>query len=172
MWYVIQVLAGTEHQVEYQCKKMIHEGEEVFIPLIHMEKRVRGVNQQVERTLFPGYVFFDTKEVEDLFFRLKKIGTLTKILKTGDTFTPLREDEEELIMRLGGPDHLVEISTGYKEGDRVVIAEGPLKGLESLIKKINRTKRTAVLQVSLMGEEREVPLGLRVINMEKGKDAE
>lgn len=166
MFYVIQVLAGTEHQVEFQCNKMIHEGEEVFIPLINMRKRVRGVDEQVQRPMFPGYVFFDTTEVEDLFFRLKKIKTLTKILKTDDEFTPLNQEEEDMIRRLGGDKHIVDISIGYKEGDRVTITEGPLTGLESQIKTINRTRRTAALLVPLMGEIREVTMGLVVLNKE------
>ena len=58
----------------------------------------------------------------------------------------------------------MEISTGYKEGDRVVITEGPLVGLESRIKKVNRTRRTALLEVNLLGEVREITIGLRVLN--------
>ncbi len=164
MFYVIQVLTGTEHQVEYQCNQLTHGGEEVFIPLINMRRRVRGIDEQVQRPMFPGYVFFDTNEIDDLFFRLKKIKTLTKILKTDGEFTPLNQDEEDMIRRLGGDKHIVDISVGYKEGDRVTITEGPLTGLESQIKTINRTKRTAVLLVPLMDEIREVTMGLVVLN--------
>lgn len=164
MWYVIQVISGTEHVIEQQCNKMIREGEEVFIPLIKRIKRVRGVDLEEQKTMFPGYVFFDTNEIEDLFIRLKKISKLTKILKTGDEFTPISEKEEEMIRRLGGSKHLIELSIGFKEGDKVVITDGPLLGLESRIRSINRTRRTAVLEVPLMGETRDVTVALKVLN--------
>ncbi len=164
MWYVIQVMAGREAMIMDNCKNLIREKEDIFIPKIDMERRVRGIDELVTKPMFPGYIFFDTKEVEDLFYRLKRVNGLTKILRTGTEFTPITEDEAEIIQRLGGKEHRVVISTGYKEGDRAVITEGPLKDFSGDILRIDRRKRTAVIAVSLLGEIREIKVGLKVLN--------
>ena len=166
MWYVIQTRAGNEQTITSECEKLTLESEEVFYPLIEYERRVRGENIEVTKAMFPGYIFFDTEDVDGLFFRLKKVFGLTKILKTGDFFTPISEEEEDLIRELSGDDHLVEISEGFKENGRVKITSGPLKNFSGVIKHIDRTKRTATLEVMLLGAIREVKVGLRVLNPE------
>lgn len=166
MWYVIQVRAGCEDQIKTKCMLLTHEKEEVFTPSIIFERIIRGKTEEVTKPMFPGYVFFETEDVDDLFYRLKRVNGLTKILRTGDDFTPLSASEKDVIERLGGDDHLVEISIGYKTGDKVTIAEGPLKDFEGEIVRIDRRKRTATIRVELLGEEREIKVGLKTLNIQ------
>lgn len=63
-----------------------------------------------EAILFPGYVFFDTKDVQQLYYRLKKVSGLTKILATGNEFTPLHETEIAFLKQFGGKKHIVKMS--------------------------------------------------------------
>lgn len=171
MWYVIQTGAGNEQKITLECEKYALKNEEVFYPLIRYEKRVRGKNIEVTKSMFPGYIFFDTEDVDGLFFRLKKVFGFSKILKTGDFFTPISEEEENMINELAGDDHIVEISEGLKEDGKVRIISGPLKNFTGIIRHIDRRKRTATLEVMMLGEVREVKVGLRVMNPE-GEDSE
>ena len=54
----------------------------------------------------------------------------------------------------------------FNADDKVVITSGPLMGMERNIKKVNRAKRQAVVELVFMGEKREITHGLRVINKE------
>jgi transcriptional antiterminator NusG len=54
-------------------------------------------------------------------------------------------------------------SVGFIEGDMIRITSGVLVGKESQIKKINRHKREAVVELEMMGALREVRLMLEVI---------
>ena len=164
MWYVVQVRAGREQFVADCCIREAISDEEVFIPKIDYERRTRGNDELITRPMFPGYLFFETKDPEDLFFRLKKVNGMTRILETDGEFTPLSEDEEQLFTKLGGKEHLVTVSTGYKQGNNVVITDGPLKIFDGKILRIDRRKRTAVIEVALMGEVRQIRVGLRVLN--------
>ncbi len=164
MWYIIQVMTGYEEKIMKECELLTDVNEEVFIPSIVFEKKVRGEEEETIKPMFPGYIFFETGDVEDLFYRLKKVVGLTRILRTGDDFTPLPDGEADVIKRLGGDAHLVELSVGYKTGDRVRITEGPLKEFEGEIVRIDRRKRTATIRVGLLGEEREIKVGLKVLN--------
>lgn len=166
MWYVIQVRSGTEERVVDGCKRQLCDGEAVFTPMLEMQRRVHGEEIVEQKPLFVGYVFFDTQDVEGLFFRLKRVSGFTKILQVDKEFIPITVEERDVIERLRDDENVVRMSEGYKEGDRVVITSGPLVGMESRIKKVNRAKRQAVLELSLMGEVREVTLGLRVLNKE------
>lgn len=164
MWYVIQVQTGREHGVAELCRKQVAWKEEaVFVPLCKRKKKIKGQRVTVTSTLFPGYLFFETKEPEQLFFRLKKIRQLTKLLATGENFTPLSESEEHLLTGLGGKDHVIEVSTGIIEGSDVIITEGPLCEFTGRIKKIDRHKCVAIIEIEMMGEVREVTLGLEII---------
>ncbi len=163
MWYVIQVRAGREDYVAESCKKYVHAKEEVFVPSIERERKVRGIGEMVVRPMFPGYIFFDTNDASDLFYRLKKVKEFTRILRTGDEFTPISSQEEMVLRKLGGDRHRVVISNGYKEGHTVVITDGPLKDFEGKIIHIDRSRRTAEIEVSLIGEMRHIRVGLRVL---------
>lgn len=164
MWYVIQVRTGKEGDVVEACRHVVMTGtEEVFVPTYVREKKFHGVMKRVSALLFPGYVFFESDDPEGLYLRLKRVPLLTKILKAGDDYVPLYEEEEALLRRLGGPVHVVDTSKGIIEGDTVKIFFGPLAGMEAQIKKINRHKRLAIVEVTLLGRVTEMKVGLEIV---------
>lgn len=164
MWYVVQVMTGNEHQVAALCKEsLLKEQEEAFIPMYERKRKVRGNYEIVKSVLFPGYVFFQTEDVEGLFYCLKNVSGLTRILQTGNEFTPLHESEVDFLSRFGGKEHVVELSVGYIEGDKVVITEGPMADWQGKVKKIDRHKRIAVLEVEFFGRITDVTVGLEIV---------
>lgn len=171
MWYVIQVYTGQEMEIAQQCRdRVIEEDEDVFVPLAERQTRIHGEQQIIRTRLFPGYVFIETGQIEDFHFRLKRIEAMTKVLKTGETMTPLHEEEETYLRQigLGEKEHVVKYSEGYLEGDRLVVTSGALKGYEGRIKRILRHKRLVVLEVPLLGRILEVTLGLGVVEKRQG----
>lgn len=173
MWYVIQVRAGQEEKIVFQCRKKIQnyiEGtekagmlERCFIPYYEQKRRYEGAWHTEQRVLFPGYVFLISNDVEGLFFELKKVQGLTKLIGTGKEIVPLSESEVQLLLHLGGDDQIVETSIGVMEQDQICITRGPLMGLEGCIKKIDRHKRTAWLEIEMMGRIVETRVGLEVV---------
>ena len=169
MWYVIQVYTGHEEDVAGQCRiRALKDGEAAFIPQVERMTKIRGEWELMTTRLFPGYVFLETDEPDGLYERLKRVKTMTKLLKTGEEITPLYRDEEEHLRKLQDAGHVVRYSEGYLEGDRLFITSGALVGCEGKVKKILRHKRLAVLEVPLLGREVEVTLGLGVL--EKRQD--
>ena len=59
------------------------------------------------------------------------------------------------------------MSLGIKEGDRVVVTQGPLVGHEGLIREINRRKSVAYLEFNLCGRRVSTRVGLGVLSKEK-----
>ena len=169
MWYVIQVISGKEHHIAQVCQaRLLQNDEEVFIPMYQRKKKIKGKYELCEAILFPGYVFFDTEQVEDLFYRLKEVKQLTRILRTGDEFTPLHEKEVAFLQSFGKKDHVVEMSVGYMEGDQVTINSGPMVDWTGRVKRIDRHKMIAVLEVEFFGRLTDVTVGLEIVEKREG----
>ncbi|WP_255376338.1 antiterminator LoaP [Massilimicrobiota sp. An134] len=114
--------------------------------------------------LFKGYVFMITDHVDDLYTQLKKVPDLTKLLgNDGENIYPIYKEEAMFLSQVGGQKHLIDISIGYIEGDTIKVTSGPLMGIEGLIRKIDRHKRIAFIEVSLLGQSRIVQIALEII---------
>lgn len=164
MWYVMQVYAGQEMDVAWQCRSLVAiDGEDVFVPLTERQTKLRGKWTLIQTKLFPGYVFIETAQIEDFFLRLKKIKAKAKVLGVDGDLTAISKDEEEYLTKLCGKDHIARYSEGYIEGDSLVVSSGALQGCEAKVKKILRHKRLAVLEVALLGRSVDVTLGLGVL---------
>lgn len=165
MWYVIQVRSGTEREIVKQCQSVISQTvlERSFLPCFEEMKRYQGAWHKEQKLLFPGYVFLISEDPEQLYRSLKQVIGLTKLLKTGDQIISLTEAEIRFLLKFGGKDQLVKMSTGFVEQDRVVILEGPLKGMEGYIRKIDRHKREACLKLPMFGRMLDTRVGLEII---------
>lgn len=164
MWYVIQVRTGTEESIRLQCEAKISPNvlERCFIPCYEERRKVRGDWRTLQRILFPGYVFLITEQVEQLYMELKKVIGLTRLLGTGDEVIALTERETDFLRKFGGEEQVVKMSQGIIEGSRTRILSGPLTGMEGQIRKIDRHKRKAWLEVEMFGREQLVEVGLEI----------
>ncbi len=165
MWCVIQVLTGKEEKMRYACEKYIDPDilDETFIPFRECRRKRNGVWKNEKTTLFPGYVFLITDNPDELYNQLKKVEGMTKLLRADQTVLQLTIDEEELLKNLGGDNHIVEMSYGFIEGQKVTITEGPLKGMEGLIRKIDRHKRSCIVEVQMFGQNTKMTAGLEIV---------
>lgn len=168
MWYVIQVMTGEEKRTVDMCRAIVNEDDcnEFFVPETDRMKRFHGEWHKLRKPMFPGYVFIETELMDKLYEELKKVPKLTKVLATDRTITPISGREEQLIRSMTNKQHIAEMSLGYIEGDKLTIEEGPLVGMEALVKKIDRHKRIAVLTVSMFGNSTDITMGLEVLRKE------
>lgn len=170
MWYVIQVIGGHEHKALSQIKKIVDPStyKQVFIPVYEIKKRYSGVWQLRQEVLFPGYVFVETKTPELFREQLHKVPSMTRLLTSGDLynkyFIPLTNEEKIMISAfLGDDDFVMRMSEGIIEGDDVVILKGPLMKWGGVVKKIDRHKRLAYLEVPMFGRTLTIKAGLEII---------
>ncbi|MEG1082377.1 MAG: hypothetical protein RSE44_27960, partial [Pseudomonas sp.] len=108
------------------------------------------------------YLFFETNTIEALAAELRKIPRLTKILGN-EGFQPLSPTDVMTINHLTGDEHVFEVSTGHIVDDVITIAHGPLAGLEGCIKKIDRHKRTALIELTFCGRNIQTKVGLEIV---------
>lgn len=166
-WYVIQVRSKLEEKIKKSCEMIISKEflKECFIPKNIRLKKVDGKWTEVEEILFNGYVFLVSETPDELFLELKKIPDLTKMLgKIDNEIFPLYDFEVEFLKSLSNERHVVEMSCGVIENDIVDITDGPLQGKEGIIKKIDRHKRIAIIEVELFGKTTIAKVGLEIIS--------
>lgn len=170
-WYVVQVRTGTEEAILAQCTKKISKMalERGFLPYFEEKKHIRGQWIVQRKVLFPGYVFAVTDHMEKLYEELRSVIGLTKLIGTGNEIVPITEQERRFLLEFGGEEQLVEMSEGIIKGDKTIVLKGPLKGKEGLIRKIDRHKRKAWIEVEMFGRRQEVQVGLEIVAKDGGR---
>lgn len=166
-WYVIQVRSGHEHQIANSCCFRISNSilKDCFIPEYKTKKKFKGQWHEVQSVLFKGYVFMISDYVDELYNELKKIPDLTKMIgKKKEIIYPLPEQEVCFLQKFSDDVHLIDMSYGFIQGDQVTITNGPLMGKEGSIKKIDRHKRIAYIEVEFLNQISTVKIGLEIIS--------
>lgn len=168
-WYVLFVRTGQEEKVkEYLRERLDSNVFTPFVPLQEIILKISGTLKREVNPLFPSYVFIQSEVSSQEF--IKKSSTLIytsrniiSILKYSNTEIALRESEKKMLLSLCNEDYCIESSRGIIEGDKIHIIAGPLRGLESIVKKVNRHKRKAWIEIEFMGEVREISLALEIV---------
>ena len=165
-WYVLYVIGGKEKKICDFLEK--EEDWEVFTPYKEVVHKVKGERVIVNKLLFPSYVFIETTLIpsdfrQRLLKKRQQIQGILKELKYEDNISALTEKEQAYLSRLMNDDKVVSLSKGEIIDGQVIIVEGPLMGYESSIKKIDRHKRRAILEVEINGNIMEVNVSLEIV---------
>lgn len=109
-----------------------------------------------ERNLFPGYVILSVSDEPECINKLGEIlGRLfpgSKKERNGRLHAVCKNSRENLL-KLCGNDKVIQMSRGRICSGSLVITDGPLAGYERSIRKIDRHKRTAWLEMPGDGVE-------------------
>jgi len=121
------------------------------------------------RSMLPGYLIIETTIKNHEFLRrvrksIKESPYIIQVLAYRNSENICVKDEDRArIKQLLLADQCLETSQGFIEGGRIVVTEGPLKGRESMIKKINRCRREAVIGLEFIGKMKQVKIGLEIV---------
>lgn len=165
MWYVIQVRTGSEENIRLLCKKISSDTlSDCFIFYYDEKRHIRGEWKIQKKILFPGYVFLVSEKADKLYMALKQVPSLTKLLGTGNEVVHLKKEEVEFLTEFGGENRIMAVSEGVIENSKVIVRHGPLAGREGYIRKIDRHKRKAYLEVPMFGRMQKIQMGLEIIS--------
>jgi len=176
-WHVLFVRGGYEHKItakinDFDSLEKCEDTKviEAFLPkVVKCYKRQKSIIKE-EALLFKNYVFVRTDlDYQDFLIYLHKhIQSITgfiKLLKHDQVGTEtLLPHERQFLEKFTNQDDLIESSIGFIEGDTIIITEGPLVGHESQIKKIDRHKRLATLDISMFGRPQSITVALEIIS--------
>lgn len=108
--------------------------------------------------LIPGYVFVRSALAAEEYHRIiQTVGVVRMVAFKGKP-VPANDREISSLMILDGTEQTVQNRTYMRKGDRVMIMEGPLKGLEGFyIRHKNKTDQV-VVSVELLQRSLEVEI--------------
>lgn len=164
--YVIQVTGGQEERARGLVLRLLPDvAEDCYTPAFEAMKKIRGEWKLSWSVLFPGYIFVQTSDPAALARRLVSVPAFTRLLGgNDDVFIPLTDEEEAWLNAFTNVEtHLVEMSEGVIEGDRVLVTRGPLHGHEAQIARVDRHRRTAELEVHMFGRTKRIKVGLEIV---------
>ena len=165
--YAIQVASGQEAKVEELIRRFVDESMvgEIFVPRFETMRRWKGEWHKRAERLAPGYLFVETHDAEKLALQLRRVPAFTKLLGNNEVFIPLNDEEVAWLNAFTGNDRrVVEMSEGIVEGSKVIVLRGPLMGHEAEIKRIDRHRRMAELEIRMLGRVKTIRLGLEIVS--------
>lgn len=168
-WYVLFVRTGREEKIEQLLKKQLNTDTCIpFIPLHEKLFRRSGTVKKEIKPLFPGYVFIESSLSSYEFIRNVSALIYTSqdilcVLRYSNEELSVRESEKQILLNLCNQDYCIEASSGIIEGDKIHIISGPLKGADSIVRKVNRHKRQAWIELEFLGEIRLISVAMEIV---------
>ena len=154
-WYALHTRSRFEQKVyDGLCGKSL----EAFMPRIQVMSRRKDRRKKIFVPLIPGYVFVRSLlEAEEYHRIIKTIGVVRIISFKGQ---PVPADDQEIssLMILDGTDRTVQNRAYMRKGERVMIMEGPLKGLTGFYLRPKGKTDRVVVSVDLLQRSLEVEI--------------
>lgn len=133
---------------------------DVFILTYEKMRRYNGSWHIEKKILFPERVFLESKDEKTLE---NELSQCQYFMEGKTSLIPIRSQDEALLRNLCGKEKLLKMSRGVIQRGTTKITEGPLKGNENRICKIDRHKRLARLE--FVGRELEtIWAGLEIVD--------
>ncbi|MCD4715787.1 MAG: UpxY family transcription antiterminator [Desulfobacterales bacterium] len=152
-WYALHTRSHFEQKV---YDGLSGKSIEVFLPRIQVMSRRKDRRKKILVPMLPGYVF--TRSALDPEEHLNILKTVGVVRMVGFRGTPVPANEEEIssLMILDGTDRTVQNRIYMKKGDRIMIMEGPLKGLVGFYLHHKGQTDKVVVSVDLLNRSLEV----------------
>jgi transcription termination/antitermination protein NusG len=150
--YAIHVLTGNED--DYIKKLMpLLDGKRVFAPKRMLAIRHHGSTKKRLTAIFPGYVFLECEDLIadlDTYWAARRTAGFIRFLRDNISPQPLSEQDRDLLLHFMSFGEYADTSkVSFDENDKIVILEGPLKGLEGKIVKVDRRRGRAKVALTL-----------------------
>ncbi len=164
MWYVVHTYSGYENKVASNLETTVrnrnlgHLIQEVRVPTEKVTEIKDNKSHEVERKIFPGYVFVKMVMNDDSWYVVRNIRGCTGFVGPESKPEPLSESEA---LSLGIETKSVEVT--YKVGDVVRINEGIFEDREGVVREINFEENRVRVTVSMFGRETPVELELNQV---------
>ena len=152
-WYVVHTYSGYENKVMTTLKQSVESRhlenliKDVLVPTeTAIEVGKDNKQKEVERKLFPGYVFVKMIMTDDAWYIVRNTRGVTGFVGSATKPVPLTEAE---VANLGVEKKQVEVN--YAVGDTVQIVGGALEGFTGTVESIDVDNNVVKVIVSMFG---------------------
>jgi len=140
----------------------------IHFPRRYLDIRKNGKVRPSTPAVFPGYIFIEAESDEEILavkWKFRRTDGFMRFLKTNKEITALGSKDLEIVLHfINNPGSIAGKSKVYfTENARIIVAEGPLSGLEGKIVKVDRRKRRAKIKLDLYNDSFTIDLAFEVI---------
>ena len=178
MYFCVNCMASREEDVRDRINRLLAEALSddflVWLPKKEVKEKRNGKYEIAERPMFSGYLFLYWEGSEEkLFpmFELRRIPGLIRFLCYDDGSLALKGKDQDFARWLhmhGG--FIRQSKVVYSEGQRIHICEGPLKGFDGNVIKVDRHHKRITLRFDIAGNISDVNFSVEFLdgNMASG----
>ena len=146
-WYALHARSRHEDVVFSQLEK---KSIEAFLPKIQVMSRRKDRRKRILVPLLPGYIFVHTDLNPYQYWDIIQTYGVVKIVGIQGKPVPVKEEEILSLQVLNGTDRTVKSQAYMKSGDRIMIMEGPLKGLNGFYLRHKGKSDRVVVSIDLL----------------------
>ena len=150
--YCLQCATGREAGVARQIQ--VETGLIALAPTLVRVEWKGKVATRTEEVMFPGYVFLYTQNGE--MPRLSNVHYMRRLLTYGERQRQLYGRDAEIARWLFQYCGVIRESRALREGDRIVVVDGPMKDMGGIIKSVNKQRQRASIEFTFEGITRNV----------------
>lgn len=154
-WYAVHTKSHFEQKV---YDGFVGKAIEAFLPRIQVMSRRRDRRKKIMVPMLPGYVFIHSNLEAEEYYRVLKTTGVVRMIGFKGKPVPANDDEISSLMILDGTDRTVQNRSYMQKGDRVMIMEGPLKGLVGFYLQHKGKSDKVVVSVELLQRSLEVEM--------------
>ena len=163
-YYIAQVAVGRERAAAHRLTRALSDvlAAPVVVPSFEAEAKVRGTWVPVTRAVAQGYVALASSDGRALLDAIAERASGASLVQNALGPIPVPDELAVLLgLAQGGG---LPISRGVRYADGAIhITEGPLKGMESSIRSLDRRRCTAVIEICVGGERIRSRAGLALL---------
>jgi len=161
-WFTLQCFSLQEHKVTHRIRQMmeVEFKDRVFKVLLPEEETVEiKNNKRHERMtkIYPGYIFVKTLPEEEIWYLLRQIPGVSKVIGSKTLPTPIAASEMDKILRQMG-DKTKKIEVDFEVEEVIRVVSGPFRGYSGVISEINSDRGKLKALISIFGRETPVEL--------------
>ena len=177
-YYVLQVQTGMEAKVLKLARTALRvEGltdefsGRLLFPQRILHIRRKGKTRQETAPIYPGYLFLEAEKVEpEVYWALRPVKGIYKFLKSNTNIEALHGEDRRILVHFLEHGETVALSRViFDENSRIVVKDGPLKGMEGQIIKVDKRKRRAKVRLSVYKDSFTVDFGFELLNAAKAE---
>jgi transcription termination/antitermination protein NusG len=146
-WYAVHTRSRFEQKV---YSGIAGKSIEVFLPQIQVMSRRKDRHRKIYVPMIPGYVFVRFDMDPEIYWDIVKTTGVVRMVSFRGKPAPAKEEEVASLMVLDGTDKTVQNRAYMRKGDKVMIMEGPLKGLVGFYLRRKGQSDKVVVSVELL----------------------
>ncbi len=161
LWYALYTRSRCEQLV---CDQLSAKGFHIFLPRIDVWSQRAGRRHLISVPMFPGYLFWRHVVDKRSYIEVRKARGLVRVLgECWDQPSVVPDAEIEAIQTTLQASTPIMPHPYLREGQRVRITQGPLRGVEGILVQSKPAKGLLILSVDLLQRSVAVEIDCRVI---------